>query len=131
MSQAGESLGLAFQAVDDLLDVARSSQELGKDAKHDQACPARSPGSVTWEKKARKLASGHTDRATRFVREIGGENAFLLELIAHMLAPPHVMSDERRLFSRDWKERLSLSRASGKGFAAPEENSLGLSMNGY
>ena len=28
-------------------------------------------------------------------------------------------SEGNRLFSRDWKERLSLSRASGKGFAAP------------
>ena len=85
MAQAGESLGLAFQAVDDLLDVTRTSKELGKDAKHDQAA-----GKVTWvshvgEEKARKLASEHTERATQSVREIGGENAFLLELIAHML----------------------------------------------
>ena len=30
MSQAGESLGLAFQAVDDLLDVTRSTKNWGK-----------------------------------------------------------------------------------------------------
>ncbi len=29
------------------------------------------------------------------------------------------MNDERRLFSRDWKARLSYSRELGKGFAAP------------
>ena len=29
------------------------------------------------------------------------------------------MNDERRLFSRDWRARLSFSRESGKGFAAP------------
>ncbi|MBT3636630.1 MAG: polyprenyl synthetase family protein [Opitutae bacterium] len=85
MAQAGESLGLAFQAVDDLLDVTRSSEELGKDASHDQAA-----GKVTWVNhvgldKARMLASGHTERAARFVEEIGGENTFLLELLSHML----------------------------------------------
>lgn len=86
MAQAGESLGLAFQAVDDLLDITRSSKELGKDAKHDQVA-----GKVTWIthvglEEARKLASEHTDRAVRFVEEIGGENTFLLELLSHMLA---------------------------------------------
>jgi geranylgeranyl diphosphate synthase type II len=85
MAQAGESLGLAFQAVDDLLDVTSSSGELGKDAHHDQAA-----GKVTWVThvgldKARMLASQHTETAGRFVREIGGENAFLLELLSHML----------------------------------------------
>ena len=29
------------------------------------------------------------------------------------------MNDERRLFSRDWRARLSFSRETGKGFAAP------------
>ena len=40
---AGNSLGLAFQAVDDLLDVTRTSEELGKDAAHDAES-----GKVTW-----------------------------------------------------------------------------------
>ena len=81
--------------------------------------PARSPGSLTWEEEARKLASGHTDRAARFVEEIGGQNTLFARTDCPHAYPPHVMNDERRLFSRDWKERLSLSRASGKGFAAP------------
>ena len=85
MAQAGESLGLAFQAVDDLLDVTRSTEDLGKDASHDEAS-----GKVTWVthvglEKAQALASDHTDKAARFIKEVGGENSFLLELLSHML----------------------------------------------
>ena len=35
IGEAGMSLGMAFQAVDDLLDVTGTSEELGKDASHD------------------------------------------------------------------------------------------------
>ncbi len=85
MAQAGESLGLAFQAVDDLLDVTRSTEDLGKDASHDEAS-----GKVTWVthvglEKAQALASDHTDKAARFIKEVGGDNSFLLELLSHML----------------------------------------------
>ena len=49
---------MAFQAVDDLLDVTRTSEELGKDAAHDAESgkvTCRLPGS-----KARELAEKHT-----------------------------------------------------------------------
>ena len=89
MAEAGLSLGLAFQAVDDLLDVTRTSEELGKDAAHDAEC-----GKVTWvgllgEEKARELATKHTEDALGKLEEVGGDNAFLLELVKRMLDRTH------------------------------------------
>ena len=85
MAQAGKSLGMAFQAVDDLLDVTSSTKELGKDASHDKEA-----GKMTWVsmlglEKARDLASEYTESALQSIRDIGGENKFLLELAEYML----------------------------------------------
>jgi geranylgeranyl diphosphate synthase type II len=89
MAEAGLFLGLAFQAVDDLLDVTRTSEELGKDAAHDAES-----GKVTWvgllgEGKARELATKHTVDALGKLEEVGGDNAFLLELVRRMLDRTH------------------------------------------
>ena len=89
MGEAGNSLGLAFQAVDDLLDVTQTSEELGKDAAHDAES-----GKVTWigllgEEKARALANKHTQDTITRLEEVGGDNAFLLELVRRMLERTH------------------------------------------
>ena len=85
VSQAGQSLGLAFQAVDDLLDVTSTTETLGKDAAHDKEA-----GKMTWVNmlglsKARDLAGEHTQQALRSIKNIGGDNQFLLELAEYML----------------------------------------------
>ena len=85
VSQAGLSLGLAFQAIDDLLDVTRSTKELGKDAYHDQ-----DSGKITWVtlkgiEEARQLAEAHTEFARQSIVGVGGNNEFLLQLIDYML----------------------------------------------
>ena len=85
VAEAGLSLGLAFQAVDDLLDVTRTSEELGKDAAHDAES-----GKVTWvgllgEQKARELAEKHTRDAINKLTGVGGNNTFVLELANRML----------------------------------------------
>jgi len=85
VQKAGKSLGLAFQAVDDLLDVTSNVEELGKDAGQDSG-----NNKMTWvvmlgEPKARELAKEHTQNAISTIQKIGGENKFLLELIDAML----------------------------------------------
>lgn len=85
IGQVGNSLGLAFQAVDDLLDITQTSDQLGKDAHHDNQS-----GKVTWislkgEDEARRLAREHSDNALESLTSIGGESVFLSELIDYML----------------------------------------------
>ena len=85
IAQVGNSLGLAFQAVDDLLDITQTSDQLGKDAHHDNQ-----RGKVTWislkgEEEARRLAQEHSDNALESLISIGGESGFLSELIGYML----------------------------------------------
>lgn len=85
MGKVGHSLGLAFQAVDDLLDVSSTTSELGKDALHDNES-----GKITWvtlkgEDEARRLAGEHTSDAHQFLETVGGDSSFLHELMSFML----------------------------------------------
>ena len=85
IAQVGNSLGSAFQAVDDLLDVTQTSEQLGKNAHHDNES-----GKVTWislkgEKQARRLAESHSENALQALVLVEGETKFLRELIEYML----------------------------------------------
>ena len=85
IGKVGRSLGLAFQAVDDLLDVTQTTTQLGKDARHDGES-----GKITWvslkgEREARRLAAQHTEDARQSLLLIGGNSVFLSELMNYML----------------------------------------------
>jgi len=85
IGSVGHSLGLAFQAVDDLLDVTQTTAQLGKDAHHD--CES---GKITWvslkgESEARLLAAQHTENALQTLNAVGGDCQFLQDLIQYML----------------------------------------------
>ena len=81
----GQSIGLAFQAMDDLLDVTRTTEELGKDADSDVALGKATSIALRGLKETRDQAKQHTEQALSFAREIGGDNEFLLELIVYLL----------------------------------------------
>ena len=81
IGKVGHSLGLAFQAVDDLLDVSSTTSKLGKDALHDNES-----GKITWvtlkgEDEARRRAAVHTNDAHQFLKPVGGDSSFLNELM--------------------------------------------------
>ena len=85
IGKAGHFLGLAFQAVDDLLDVTKTSLELGKDAHQDDES-----GKVTWVSlkgldEAHRLAEEHSNNAIQTLDSVGGDTNFLCELIYFML----------------------------------------------
>ena len=83
--RTGTSIGLAFQTVDDLLDVTASSDEIGKETESDEARGKVTSVSMQGKKKAKESAASYTQDAIRFARELGGENQFLIELISYLL----------------------------------------------
>jgi len=85
VTKAGNSLGLAFQAVDDLLDVTSTTEKLGKDAAHDKEANKMTWVNMVGLEKARLLAEEHTECALSTLREVGGDYAFLLDLFSYML----------------------------------------------
>jgi farnesyl diphosphate synthase len=48
MARFGQSLGLAFQISDDLLDITATAEEAGKATGKDEKPPARRPGRACW-----------------------------------------------------------------------------------
>jgi len=85
VGEAGKFLGLAFQSIDDLLDITQTTEQLGKDASHDG-----DSGKMTWIsllglEKAQSLAQEYTENAVACIEQIGGDNQFLLDLANHML----------------------------------------------
>lgn len=84
MAEVGRNLGLAFQAIDDILDATASAEVLGKtpglDQRHGKLTYASLYGLDVARDKARELTSA----AVRGVEKIGGDNWFLLELIREL-----------------------------------------------
>jgi geranylgeranyl diphosphate synthase, type II len=81
----GLSLGMAFQAMDDLLDATRTTEELGKDAESDAAQGKANSIAFRGIEETKDKAKQYTEEALSFAREIGGDNEFLLELIVYLL----------------------------------------------
>jgi geranylgeranyl pyrophosphate synthase len=82
---AGRSLGLAFQAVDDILDVTAATARLGKTAGKDEKAGKATYVRLYGLAKARKLAAGHSAAAVRHFRKLPGGAPFLVG-IAQALA---------------------------------------------
>lgn len=81
----GQSLGLAFQVIDDILDVTQTTDKLGKTAGKDQAVnKATYPGILGLEK-ARAEAHRLTNRAMNALAEIGRPAERLREIAAYLL----------------------------------------------
>jgi geranylgeranyl diphosphate synthase type II len=81
----GRKVGLAFQIIDDILDVTQTSEQLGKTAgKDSQARKATYPAIVGLEK-SRKMAENLTARAFAALRIFKGQARALEALAAHLL----------------------------------------------
>lgn len=81
----GQHLGVAFQIIDDLLDLIGDEKTLGKHLGKDQAEEKMTWPSVVGQEQAHLDAKYETDAALEALSAFGGRAAFLCELTKSML----------------------------------------------
>lgn len=86
LEKFGENLGLAFQVVDDILDVTQTSEQLGKSAGKDAAAGKTTYPAVLGLEASRAEAERLTARAMECLRPIASQAEPLRALAEKMLA---------------------------------------------
>lgn len=81
----GQSLGLAFQIIDDILDVTQTSEKLGKSAGKDEAKAKSTYPALFGLEKSRKEAARLTKKAHGALHPFGKKGARLSELADYLL----------------------------------------------
>ena len=84
LTDFGRSLGLAFQVIDDILDVTQTTEKLGKSAGKDVAAQKATYPALLGLEKAKKEADRLTARARAALKPFG-KDAAPLEAIADFL----------------------------------------------
>jgi geranylgeranyl diphosphate synthase type II len=84
LTEFGQSLGLAFQVIDDILDVTQTTEKLGKSAGKDITAQKATYPALLGLEKAKKEADKLTARARAALKPFG-KNAAPLEAIADYL----------------------------------------------
>jgi geranylgeranyl diphosphate synthase, type II len=85
LGKFGEHLGLAFQIVDDILDITQSSEELGKSAGKDAASGKATYPSVFGLEKSRREATRLTKTALKDLDPLGTKGDFLRAFASDLL----------------------------------------------
>jgi len=86
LGEFGKNLGLAFQVVDDILDVTQTSEKLGKSAGKDAAAGKATFASVLGIEKSRKEAARFTRLAREALRPLGARADFLHNIADSLLS---------------------------------------------
>ena len=84
ITEFGERLGLAFQVIDDILDVTQTSEQLGKTAGKDTKAQKATYPSIVGLDKSRKIAEQLTGKAFSALKTFKGK-APALEALAEFL----------------------------------------------
>jgi geranylgeranyl diphosphate synthase type II len=84
LSDFGYHVGLAFQVIDDILDVTQTSEKLGKTAGKDTKAQKATYPSIVGLEKARKIAAQLTDKGFGALKIFKGR-AVALEVLAEYL----------------------------------------------
>lgn len=84
LTDFGYNVGLAFQVIDDILDVTQTSEKLGKTAGKDTKAQKATYPSIVGLEKSRKIAAQLTDRAFAALKPFKGR-AVELEALAEFL----------------------------------------------
>jgi len=85
LSGFGHALGLAFQIIDDILDVTQSTEVLGKTAGKDQSAGKSTYPAVFGLEESRKKAARLTRTAHHALKPLGKKAARLEEIAAYLL----------------------------------------------
>ncbi len=85
LTRFGYNVGLAFQIIDDILDVTQTSEQLGKTAGKDTAAQKATYPSIVGLEKSRKIARQLTDRAFASLKIFRGRAVALEALATHLL----------------------------------------------
>ena len=85
LTEFGHNVGLAFQIIDDILDVTQTSQQLGKTAGKDTAARKATYPAVVGLEKSRKIAQQLTHRAFDALKIFRGRAAALEALAMYLL----------------------------------------------
>lgn len=86
LTSFGKALGLAFQIIDDILDLTQTSEKLGKSAGKDLAAKKATYPSVFGMERSRQEARRLTQLARNSVKGFGRRGATLLALADYLLA---------------------------------------------
>jgi len=85
LTKFGYNVGLAFQIIDDILDITQTSEQLGKTAGKDTAARKATYPSIVGMEKSRRIAAQLTQRAFDALKIFGGKGAALEALAMYLL----------------------------------------------
>jgi geranylgeranyl diphosphate synthase type II len=85
LSDFGHALGLAFQVIDDILDVTQTSEKLGKSAGKDLTAEKATFPAVVGLDRSRTVAKKLTEEARKALRPLGKKAETLHALADHLL----------------------------------------------
>lgn len=86
LTDFGRNLGLAFQVIDDILDVTQTSEKLGKSAGKDLTAEKTTYPSVIGLEASRREAQRLTEAARSALKPFGSRGRRLAEIADHLLA---------------------------------------------
>jgi geranylgeranyl diphosphate synthase, type II len=85
LTSFGQALGLAFQVIDDILDVTQSTEKLGKSAGKDLAAEKATFPAVVGLERSRRIAQDLTEEARAALKPFGKNGEVLRALADHLL----------------------------------------------
>jgi len=85
LTDFGYNVGLAFQVIDDILDVTQTSEQLGKTAGKDTKAQKATYPAIVGLEKSQRIAQQLTDRAFRSLEHFQGDPQILNALAMYLL----------------------------------------------
>ncbi|UCG78847.1 MAG: polyprenyl synthetase family protein [Nitrospirota bacterium] len=85
LTEYGKKIGLAFQVVDDILDIVSSTEELGKPSGSDQEKSKMTYPSLYGIERSREIAAELVDNAKTAAGKIEGDPSILIDLADYLL----------------------------------------------